>query len=610
MRYISMVILSLLMSCAIADEPSESSAPAVETKRLNAWLDAEFSEYLDFSPLAKTRQGDKSDYGELDDVSMAASDRVTAWRRQSVEKMQTSFDRSKLDQEGKISWDLWEFMLQQAEAAEPYKWHRYIFGRSGPHTGLPNGLINYHKVDSAADMDAYISRLNQSGRYLGQYLVRVKTSAERGIRAPYFDYELALNQIEQLMLGVPFSEDGESAIWIDITTKIRNLESQLQIDRTQAAAFESAARTALLNVTKPSYDEIAGWLRADLKNVPAEALGASALPDGKAYYDYALGAMTTLALTAESIHQTGHQEVARIQAEMMLVKDQLGFKGNLQEFFVFMREGSQFYFSNTDEGRRAYLEMARDYLGKMQERLPDYFGILPKAPLEVQRVEPFREQAGGAAHYARGTSDGSRPGRFYIHMADMKAVAKYRLENLAYHEGLPGHHLQISIQQELDNIPRFRTYHGYTAFSEGWGLYAELLAKEMGFYNDPYNDFGRLTGEIWRAIRLVVDTGIHAKGWSEDEAVTYALLNSSRPEAAVRAEIRRYFNNPAQATAYKIGMLEILALRAQVKQALGDDFDYRSFHDALLGSGPLPMPLLAKKLAEWTDSVKARRIAP
>ena len=185
MRYISMVILSLLMSCAIADEPSESSAPAVETKRLNAWLDAEFSEYLDFSPLAKTRQGDKSDYGELDDVSMAASDRVTAWRRQSVEKMQTSFDRSKLDPEGKISWDLWEFMLQQAEAAEPYKWHRYIFGRSGPHTGLPNGLINYHKVDSAADMDAYISRLNQSGRYLGQYLVRAKTSAERGIRAPY-----------------------------------------------------------------------------------------------------------------------------------------------------------------------------------------------------------------------------------------------------------------------------------------------------------------------------------------------------------------------------------------------------------------------------------------
>jgi uncharacterized protein (DUF885 family) len=238
--------------------------------------------------------------------------------------------------------------------------------------------------------------------------------------------------------------------------------------------------------------------------------------------------------------------------------------------------------------------------------LPKYFGLLPKAGLEVRRVEAFREQVGGSAHYMRGTADGERPGAFYVHLADMNTISKYRLENLAYHEGLPGHHMQISIQQELDNLPRFRTYHGYTAFSEGWGLYSEFLSKEMGFYTEPYNDFGRLTGEIWRAIRLVVDTGIHAKGWSEDEAIDYALTNSSRPEAVVRAEIRRYFNNPAQATAYKIGMLKILELRGRAKNELGGDFDYREFHDAILGSGPLPLPILEKKIVSWITKVKQR----
>ncbi|MCH8258238.1 MAG: DUF885 domain-containing protein, partial [Proteobacteria bacterium] len=251
------------------------------------------------------------------------------------------------------------------------------------------------------------------------------------------------------------------------------------------------------------------------------------------------------------------------------------------------------------EGRAGYLALANQYLDAMRTKLPEFFGILPKADLEVRRVEAFREQPGSAAHYMRGSLDRSRPGVFYAHLSDMKATAKYRLESLAYHEGLPGHHHQISIQQELQDVPRFRTYHGYTAYSEGWALYTELLGKEMGFYEDPYSDFGRLAAEIWRAIRLVVDTGIHAKHWSEQQSIDYALQNSPQPEAATRSEIRRYFNMPAQATAYKIGMMKILQLRARAKKELGESFDIRDFHDVVLGGGALPLPLLEARVDEW-----------
>ena len=611
MPTLCLTLLLTLMGCSpAAEEQTEVRASdAIQsnaTVQLNSWLDEQFAEYLDFSPLTKTRLGDKSSYGELDDVSMAASDAALAWRRASVAEMTSRFKRDQLDTEGKLSWDLWVYLLEREEAAEPYKWHAFIFGRRGPHTNLPNSLINYHKVDSAADMDAYISRLKQSGRYLAQHLERAMTSATKGIRAPYFDYEIAASHITRVLRGAPFSKNGTSAIWQDITGKIEALESQGTIDAKQAAAYKAAAEHALLTVTKPAYEAIKQWLDADLANVPAVATGASALPDGKAYYDQALANMTTLPISSEEIHQTGLAEVARIQAEMLTLKSKVGFEGSLQEFFVFMREDPQFYFPNTDEGREAYLAMARDYLGKMQTQLPKYFGLLPKSGLEVRRVEAFREQAGGAAHYMRGTADGERPGVFYVHLADMNAISKYRLENLAFHEGLPGHHLQISIQQELEGIPRFRTFHGYTAYSEGWGLYSEFLSKEMGFYTEPYNDFGRLTGEIWRAIRLVVDTGIHAQGWTEEEAIQYALTNSPRPEAVVRAEIRRYFNNPAQATAYKIGMLKILELRQRAQSELGDAFDYRQFHDAILGSGPLPLPILATKIDAWIATVKQR----
>jgi uncharacterized protein (DUF885 family) len=586
-----------------ANEAAQTSEQS-ETDRFVAWLDDKFTERLDFSPMAKTRLGDKSNYGDLDDASEAAQDEELQWRRDSVTQMQAEFDRELLDTEAQLSWDLWEYELEIDEMNLPYRRHSYIFGRNGPQSRLPNDLINFHRVSETSDMQAYISRLQQSQRYMEQYLVRAKLAAADGIRAPYFDYDQAMSEAQRVISGAPFDEQGSSAIWTDITGKLAGLVEAGEATQQQANELEAAAKEALLNSFKPGYEQVLAWLEADRVNVPEMAAGVSALPNGENYYNARLQTMTTLPLSADEIHELGVKEVARIQTEMEGIKRQVGFEGSLQEFFNFMRENDDFYFENTDQGRADYLAMADEVLADVAEKLPEYFGILPKASLEVRRVEAFRETAGGAAHYRGGTADGSRPGVFYVHLADMRAVAVNRLENLAYHEGLPGHHMQRSIQKELEDIPQFRANGGYTAYTEGWGLYAELLGKEMGGYLDPFSDMGRLSGEIWRAVRLVVDTGIHAQQWSEAEAVQYALENSPRPELSVRSEIKRYFNNPGQATAYKIGMIKILEYRAKAEAELGNKFDIRAFHDTVLGSGPLPMTALEAKIDRWIESVR------
>ncbi|NDC79285.1 MAG: DUF885 domain-containing protein, partial [Chitinophagia bacterium] len=363
---------------------------------------------------------------------------------------------------------------------------------------------------------------------------------------------------------------------------------------------------ALTTDMKPAYDRVSAWLAEDRANTSPDARGVGALPDGASYYTVMLNQMTTTDMTADQIHELGLKEVARIRSEMEKIKTAVGFKGDLEAFFTFMRTDRRFYFPNTDDGREKYLALARTYLDGMKLKLPEYFGILPKAPLEVRRVEAFREEPGGAQHYFAGSPDGSRPGVFYAHLSDMNAMSIYQLESIAYHEGNPGHHMQISIAQEREGLPNFRRHYGYTAFSEGWGLYAEALSKEMGFYSDPYSDFGRLGGEIWRACRLVLDTGIHSKGWTEEQAVDYFLKNSPVPEGAVRSEVRRYISTPGQATAYKIGMIRIQELRDKARAELGEAFDYRAFHDVVLGGGSLPLPVLSARVERWIEASKAQ----
>lgn len=612
MRILLIPALLALVACGESSTPQSQSSEAPvaaipevsETERFNIWLDEQYEKQLEFSPQTRTVLGQKIDNDRLNDVTLDAAEAVLNWRRQSVATMREEFDYDALTEDGQLSWDMWSYALEQAEGAYPYRNYGYIFGRGGPHAGLPSFMISFHRIDTVDDLNAYISRLRQIERVLGDLLERTRLQAEQGIRQPRFNYEFALTEIDRVTSGVPFNSSDDSPnspIWVDLQSKVAELVESDLVDEEEAQQYLEEAREVLAGEVMNAYQQVRQWLESDIENSSEESQGVWALPDGENYYNQRLQQMTTLELTADEIHNIGLSEVERLLAEMEAVKDQTGFEGTLQEFFVFVREDEQFYYPNTEEGRQDYLDINNEYLDYINERLPEFFGRLPKAPLVVRRVEAFREQAGAAQHYRQGAPDGSRPGVFYSHMADMSTLAKWQIEDIAYHEGNPGHHMQISIQQELTDVPRFRTQYRTTAYTEGWGLYAEWLAKEMGGFQDPYSEFGRLSGEIWRAIRLVVDTGIHAKRWSEQQAVQYFLDNSAIPEGAVRSEVQRYFANPGQATAYKIGMLNFQEARANAEEALGEAFDIREFHDVVLGAGAVPMPLMHARVERWIE---------
>ena len=606
--FVSVGVAAVFLAACSDKQPSAgptTDQAAKNSADLVAYLNAEYEKELIDSPEEMTSQGRKDRYGELDDRSEAAADQRLAWRRQSVADMKTKFDPNALSEDARLSYDIWELELKRAQEAAPWRRHRYIFSRGGSPTGIPNFLINFHRVDERSDMEAYVARIGHIDEALDQLLVRAKAAAADGIHMPTFVYDQSLGEIARVVTGAPFSAGKDSALFADAKAKIKALEAAEKITADQGKAFVKQVSDAMTQQMKPAYDRVAAFLKEDKPNgQKPEKQGALALPDGAKFYDAALYLSTTTEMTADEIHELGLSEVARIRAEMEKVKEATGFKGTLEEFFVFMRTNKRFYLPNNDAGAAEYIKLAEGYLGTMKTKLPEYFGILPKADLVVKRVEPFREQPGGAQHYMGGTPDGSRPGVFYAHLSDMNAMATYQLESIAYHEGVPGHHMQISIQQELTGLPKFRTQYGYGAFSEGWGLYSEALAKEMGFYTDPYNDIGRLSSEIWRAIRLVVDTGIHAKGWTQKQAEDYFLANSPQPAQAVKSEIERYILGPGQATSYKVGMITIQKLRDEAKAALGEKFDYRAFHDAVLDGGSLPMPILETKVRRWIEKQK------
>ena len=383
------------------------------------------------------------------------------------------------------------------------------------------------------------------------------------------------------------------------------------MDQQSADELLQEVQAALIKSVQPAYENLINFYSADIVNTSEIAQGVHALPKGDAFYRYRLSSMTTTDMSSEEVHQLGLDEVRRIRNEMESLKRKSGFTGSLQEFFAFVRDNKddpRFYYNNDDEGRLAYIRDASAAIENIKAELPNYFGLLPKADLQVKRVESFREQDGAPQHYYPGTPDGSRPGIYYAHLSDMKAMPKNELEVIAYHEGLPGHHMQISIAQELKGIPTFRTQARFTAYTEGWALYSEALAKEMpNTFSTHYSDFGRLSSEIWRAIRLVVDTGLHYKGWSQQQAVDYFSDNSPIPATTVKAEVRRYLVLPAQATSYKVGMLDIQRLRKHAKTKLGEKFDIRAFHDIILGGGALPLRLLDRKVNAWiTDQLNTQ----
>jgi uncharacterized protein (DUF885 family) len=407
-----------------------------------------------------------------------------------------------------------------------------------------------------------------------------------------------------VITGVPFDDSGEdSTIWADFKAKVDSLE----IESAQKATLLAAARKGLVENLLPAYRRLIATLEKQAAEAPGED-GVWRFDRGAEYYQALLQWYTTTDLTAEQVHELGLANVERIHQEMRQVMGQVDFDGTLQEFFVFVRENQDLRYANTDEGREQYLAAARSAIDAMAVKLPEYFGLLPEAELVVKRVEAFRERSAGKAFYQSPAQDGSRPGIYYANLYDMSAMPRTDLEALAFHEGVPGHHLQRAITTELTGIPDFQRYLSFTAFTEGWGLYSEYLAKEMGFYQDPYSEFGRLAMELWRAARLVVDTGLHAKRWSREDAIQYLVENTPNAEWDCTKAIERYIAMPGQATAYMIGKIRILELRQKAEAALGEQFDIREFHDTVLKHGPVPLSVLEDNVMAMVAEKKGAAI--
>lgn len=589
-----------LAATAVAASAARAATPAAGLdQQLTAYLDQAFEQELAMEPERLTRLGRKTLNDRFTDRSDAGRLQRLEWRRRNVAEMKRRFDPAKLGEDARTSWDMWVLELEREEADYRWRDHAYVFGRNGAHTALPGFMINTHKVDSLADMEAYIVRVAAIGPTLDGERGRAERAAAAGVRMPRFAYDQSIEEVRRLGVGAPFGEGPDAALFADAKGKIAALRAAGAIDDAQATRLTDAVAGAMTARMKPAYDRLGAWLVADREKASAEPQGAGALPDGAAFYNAMLRLQTTTDMSADEIHALGLAEVTRIRAEMETLKGKIGFAGTLEEFFVFMRTDDRFYVSDDDAGRARYLKLAEDYLAAMKARLPQYFGRVPRSDLVVKAVEAYRAEPGGAAHYSSGSLAAGRPGVFYVHLADTRATPTYEIEGTAYHEGWPGHHMQISLAQEMTGLPTFRTQSGYGAYVEGWGLYVERLAKEIGFYEDEYSDFGRLGREIWRAIRLVVDTGIHAKGWSEAQALAFYTANSPQPVAKIRSEIRRYFVMPGQATSYKVGMVRILALREQAREALGARFDLRAFHDVVLGAGALPLPVLQARVDRW-----------
>ena len=611
------IVCFVITSCAsqLSTDMTVTKEPAVaelsESAKLNVWFDKKYEAQLMSSPLALTFQGRKERYAEIDDMSEAAQLEQLRRKGESVKEMKAMFSFSELTDEAKLSYDLWEHQYESMLAGKPFMRSGYVFHQmNGTHSFFPTLMMNYHRVTTEQDMQDYVSRLSAIGEAMNELTGQAKLAAEEGVRPPRFAYETVMKESQSIISGIPFDgSDKDSTLWADAKTKTATLVEAGTITQQQGDAILDAARAALVNYFAPGYQNLITFMSNDISNTSETAMGVHALPDGAAYYEYRLKSITTTNMTAEDIHQLGLSEVKRIRGEMEAIKERDGFTGSLQDYFAMIRDSKddeKYYYDNTDEGRQAYIDDATAAIENLKAVLPDFFGILPKADLVVKRVEAFREQDGAPQHYFSGTPDGSQPGIYYAHLSDMKAMPKNELEVIAYHEGLPGHHMQISIAQELEGIPKFRTQAGSTAYSEGWALYTEALAKEMpNTYVTLGSEFGRLGSEIWRAIRLVVDTGMHHKKWSQQKAIDFFAENSPAPMQTIETEIRRYLVIPGQATAYKIGMIDIQRLRKLSQDELGDKFDIRAFHDTVLGGGALPLSMLERQVKNWIADTKS-----
>jgi uncharacterized protein (DUF885 family) len=583
MKNLSTLLAAAALS-ACAAGPHAGSPDAT----LDALVEEYFDAQLELSPMSATAIGDSRFDDRLDEsTSPGFREKSLGIERAYLDRAR-AIDATQLSATARITHEIFVSEREQALAGAPFHEEFMPFSQM---SGLPMDLAVYGSGEgpqpfaTVADYDRFLKRVREFPRWADGAIAMMRAGMARGITLPRPAVTKMIPQLRDIV--TPTAE--ASIYWGPIKAMPKEFSAA------EAARLRAAYSTAITEEVLPAYARLADFLERDYLLAARTTVGWSDLPDGAAWYRWRIRGATTMDMPPDQIHQVGLDEVARIRAEMIAVKEQVGFPGDLDAFFKHLEDDPQFYFKDEQELLDAYRNVKR----RIDALLPKLFSDFPKADYEIRPVEPFRAASAAGASYQAPSADGKRPGIFYINTFNLKAQPRFGLETLSLHEAAPGHHFQIAIQQELTGLPRFRRFNNYVSYAEGWALYAESIGKELGVFTDPYQWYGRLSDEMLRAMRLVVDTGLHSKGWTREQSIRYMLENSSMAESDITAEVERYIVWPGQALGYKLGQLEITALRAKAQAALGPRFDVREFHSQVLRDGALPMDVLSAKIDRW-----------
>lgn len=575
------------VSCSHTKKKYAPETIKAESEKANALFEKIFQEDLSVSPMGLTYMGSKEKYDELGDASYEFYKTRIEKSKKDLKALK-NINYEALNPQTQLSYRLMKKDIESSIESFKYYYQNYFINQMrGPHSHLPSFMINMHQIANKKDAQAYVKRVWQFKPYLMETIKNLNT--QTGVEYPFFVFDKVISDSKNIITGYPFSKSKKtlSPLYNDFKKKL----DKANIKGAQKKILLTDLENALKVSAKPAYEMIIEKMTSMKKENPDKAYGLWKQKNGKDYYEHLLKTLTTTDYTPEEIHKIGLSEVRRIQEEMLTIAKKLKIKGGLQDLFSHIKGNKKLFYPNTKKGRSQYLIDTKEIIAAMKADLDKLFITKPKADLIVKPVEPFREKSAGIAFYQRPALNGTRPGIYYVNLSDMSSVAKYDMEALAYHEAIPGHHMQLALAQELtgDNLPTFRKMAYYGAFIEGWGLYAEYIPKEIGKYKSLYSDFGRLSMELWRAARLVVDTGIHHHKWSYDKAVKYLKDNTPNSDDEITKGIQRYFVTPAQATTYKVGQLKILELKAHLEERLEENFDIRKFHEAVLKNGTVPL---------------------
>jgi prolyl oligopeptidase len=546
------------------------------------------------NPVRASRMGDRRYNDQWTDMSLDAIEQRQEEQLDFLRRLRV-IDSSQLSDADQLNYDLFRRSLQNSIDGHRFKNYLMPMSQRGGIQSLESTAETL-RLSNVRDYEDWLARMAQIETRIEQTMALMEEGRESGYMPPKILMERIPDQISSQLV-----EDPEMSPFFKAFAEMPDTIVEADRDRLQQLAKELIDESVV-----PAYREFSDYFNETYLPASRDTIGASSLPNGEAFYEYRARLYTTTRMTPDEIHRLGLNEVKRIRDEMQLVIDELEFDGSFDDFLNFLRTDPQFYYDTPEELFEGYLAISK----RIDPELVKVFGKLPRMPYGLRPIPDNIAPDTTTAYYNGPAADGSRPGYYYVNLYRPEVRPKYEMEVLSIHEAVPGHHLQIALQMELEEMPNFRKYSGFTAFTEGWGLYSESLGYEMGFYKDPYSRFGALTYDMWRAVRLVVDTGMHYKGWTRQQAIDFFKDNAAKTEADIINEIDRYISWPGQALAYKIGQLKMLELRRKAEQALGDHFDIKAFHDELLGGGALPMEILETRMNRWlTEQLRQRAAA-